>query len=68
MEKQEIIDRLVKMYLLIQKDEIDLKDDAKALVALSNRKFGIKLAAGALSLYDEVCEKIEQESLTENKS
>jgi hypothetical protein len=68
MEKQQIIERLVNMYFLIQKDEKHFKDDEISLVALRNQRFGVRMSAGALGLWDEVCEKIEQERLTQNKS
>lgn len=67
MEKQEIIGRLVKMYLLLERDELAFKGSFDGICA-ANQKFGVRMAASALSLWDEVCEKIEQKRLTENKS
>lgn len=68
MEKQGIIGRLVNMYYLLERDEKFFEEDDKALVALRNQKFGVRMASIALGVWDDVIEIVERERLTQNKS
>ena len=64
MEKQDMVGRLVNMYYFLEKDEKLFKEDDKALVALRNQKFGVRLAATVLGVWDDVIEIVEKERLT----
>ena len=69
----DMINRLVNMYRLLERDEKLFKDEEhpklkEALVALRNQKFGVRMAAQSLGVWDEVIEIVEQERLTEDKT
>ena len=68
MEKQDIINRLTNMYYLLERDEKFFEEDDKAVRALRNQKFGVRMAAQSLQVWDDVIEKIEQQRLTQSKS
>lgn len=68
MEKQDMIGRLVNMYYLLERDEKFFEEDDKAVKSLRDQKFGVRMAAIALGVWDDVIEKIEQERLTQAKS
>lgn len=57
MDKQEIIDRLVNLYKLIEKDLGAFEDEASKR-ALLDQRFGVRMTAQALQVWDEVLERV----------
>lgn len=57
MDKQEIINRLANLYKLIEKDLKTFKDEANKKSLLEQR-FGVRMTAQALQVWDEVLEKV----------
>ena len=68
MERQEIVNRLANLYKLIEKDLATFKDEANKK-SLLDQRFGVRMAAQALQVWDEVLEKIWDDALdTINRS
>lgn len=57
MEKQEIINTLAYLYKLFEKDLENFKDE-KDKKSLLDQRFGVRMTAQALQVWDEVLEKV----------
>lgn len=66
MERQEMVDRLVNIYRLLEDDE--RFNDGANKIAAANQKFGVRMAAQSLQVWDDVIEIVEKKRLTQNKS
>lgn len=57
MERQEIINRLANLYKLIEKD-LEIFKDEENRKSLLDQRFGVRMTAQALQVWDEVMEKM----------